>query len=55
LKPPCEDVIAKIHECGSASEVTKSVNILVSIRWVAQAWAKANKETIKKCFQKGRC
>ena len=45
-------VIAKIDECECATEVIKSVNILVAIRWVAQAWAKVKKETIMKCFRK---
>lgn len=45
-------VIAKIDESDNASEVVKSINILIAIRWVAQAWAKVNTETIRKCFRK---
>ena len=28
------------------------MNILVALRWVAQAWAKVKAEKIKKCFRK---
>ena len=31
-------VISKIETCTTVSEVTKSINILQAIRWVAQAW-----------------
>ena len=46
-------VISKIETCATASEVTKSINILHAIRWVAQAWETVKPETIKKCFRKG--
>ncbi len=45
-------IVAKIDEYNSASEVAKSVNILVAIRWVAQAWEKVKASTIQKCFRR---
>ena len=45
-------VLGKIEECNSASEVSKSINVLVAIRWVAMAWLKVEEETVRKCFRK---
>ena len=45
-------VLSKIDECETASEVGNSVNILIAITWVAQAWAKVKEDTITKCFRK---
>ena len=44
-------VVAKIDECTVASEVTKKINILQAIRWIAEAWEKVTVDTIKKCFR----
>ena len=45
-KPFLRFVISKVDECNTASEVTKSVNVLQAIRWVAQAWKAIKDETI---------
>lgn len=45
-------VLAKIEECTTASQVTKSLTILHAIRWVAEAWKQVTSDTIKKCFRK---
>ena len=42
----------KIEECETASDVVQSVNILIAIRWVTQAWSKVKAETICKRFRK---
>ena len=45
-------VLSKIDECETGSEVAKSVNVLIAIRWIAQAWDSVGEETIRKCFRK---
>jgi hypothetical protein len=43
--------LARIEDCTSASEVTKSITILNTIRWVAEAWGAVPADTIQKCFR----
>lgn len=42
-------VLSKTDECGATSD---SVNILVAIRGVSQAWSMVREETFCKCFRK---
>ena len=44
-------VLAKIDTSSSATEVTKSINILTAIRWVALAWREVKSTTKQKCFR----
>ena len=44
-------VLSKIDEFDSASDDVKSVNILVTIRWVALVSSQVTAETIAKCFR----
>ena len=45
-------VLSKIEVCETGSELAKSVNVLLAIRWIAKAWDSVREETIKKCFRK---
>ena len=44
-------MLAKINTSSSAAEVTKSINVLTGIRWVALAWREVKSTTIQKCFR----
>ena len=46
-----QDVLARIDECDTATDVANSVNIHVAIRWVVKAWV-AVETTICKSFVK---
>ena len=45
-------VVSKIDDCNSATEMSKSVDLLQAIRWISQAWENVSESTIKKCFIK---
>ena len=47
-----QHVLARINECDTATDVANSVNILIAMRWVAQAWLAVKETTICKCFRK---
>ena len=35
---------------GSASSICKSVNVLLAIKWIKQAWEEVSPDTIRNCF-----
>ena len=45
-------VCSKVDGSNSASNIVKSVNLLMSIEWGWQAWDDVSRETIVKCFKR---
>ena len=47
--------LAKINDSSdvvNASTICKSVDILLAIRWIKQAWESVTSETVKNCFRR---
>ena len=45
-------VIARSKDDVFASEITKQVDVLQAIEWIAKAWGEVSVDTIKNCFKK---
>ena len=45
-------VIARPKDDVLASEITKQVDVLQAIEWIAKAWGEVSVDTIKNCFKK---
>ena len=46
-------VLSKIDDTNvTASQIVKSISVLMGIRWVAEAWDSVQEKTIRKCFTK---
>ena len=43
-------VISRMDECSSASELSKQVNVLHAVNWIASSWRDLEPSTITKCF-----
>ena len=49
---PVASANPKIDVAATATDVTKSVNVLTSLIWVAIAWREAKSITVQKCFRR---
>ena len=45
-------IVSRIDECETVSDITKSLNLLTAVRWVALAWKEVKEQTVLKCFRK---
>ena len=43
-------VVSRMDECSSATELSKQVNVLQAVTWIASAWREVPSSTIAKCF-----
>ncbi|KAK6487620.1 tigger transposable element-derived protein 6-like, partial [Huso huso] len=46
------NLVAKINNSSSATELSKSITVLDAIYWIEQAWSQVKDSTITKCFAK---
>ena len=44
-------VYSRANGSTNASEIVKSINILMAAKWGKEAWNEVSSSTIKKCFQ----
>ena len=44
-------IVSQVDEEHSASEIVKSVNLLMAVRWMVNAWNEVKSEVISKCFR----
>lgn len=53
MKKLLKYTLARVNEEDdvTASNICKSVDILMAIRWIKEAWEEVTKQTITKCFQ----
>ena len=45
-----QHVVSCMDECNSATELSKQVNVLQAVTWIASAWREVSSSTIAKCF-----
>ena len=50
MKLMLTNFVSKIHDCNSTTEVSKSVDLLQAIRWIAQAWENVSESTINAIY-----
>ena len=47
-------VCSKVDSVNNASEIVKSINVSMAIKWGKKAWSEVSQDTIVKCFKKTR-
>ena len=51
-KGPLRNVCSKVNGSSNASEIIKSVDLLMSIEWGKQEWDEVSSDTVIKCFKR---